>query len=383
MSSSHQLALHGVQNGTIAPIRRRAVIQKRLERFSHKHRTAVKTLAARHDALADLALSFPALLFALAVPRAGIAPEPIIERAMDGCGLNELARMAQLPRWSRKMLPETFVTPIEALPDGELYSRQIGNFVPRSPLLSAKWLEAVSFAAAWGHSGFSIWVARVLAKKPKTLSRLKLRRLALWSWYSIMADTKGHGFVGVPWSPSMGHEQAIRAADDWLETATLHVAIGEAPLPDMWCQPSTHDGYEFVGLQTAEEISVEAKAMKNCLRSYGGSISLNRARIWSVRKSGERVACLQLGQFYVDKLPAIVEIRSHRNHEAPREVALAARKWLNSHDLSLINPDRKEWRTVAPDREAWISLWRPYWIAKRKIPGWLPLSPSSNAIRNL
>ena len=37
--------------------------------------------------------------------------------------------------------------------------------------------------------------------------------------------------------------------------------------------------------------------------------------------------------------------------------------------------------TLAPlDRATWQQLWKPYWLAKRKIPGWLPLAPSMDAL---
>jgi len=35
------------------------------------------------------------------------------------------------------------------------------------------------------------------------------------------------------------------------------------------------------------------------------------------------------------------------------------------------------------DRRRWVELWRPYWLAKRRLPSWLPLAPSSKAIRDL
>jgi hypothetical protein len=35
------------------------------------------------------------------------------------------------------------------------------------------------------------------------------------------------------------------------------------------------------------------------------------------------------------------------------------------------------------DRETWVSLWRPYWLAKRRIPDWLPIAPSREALEAL
>ena len=50
------------------------LVQRRLRRYAPPFRPHVHTLANRHPRLADLAVSFPALLFALAAPRPGFDP---------------------------------------------------------------------------------------------------------------------------------------------------------------------------------------------------------------------------------------------------------------------------------------------------------------------
>jgi len=57
----------------------------------------VRAVAARHTRLADLAVSFPSLLFALALPRPDIDPGPAIARVIDGRPLREVAAAARLP----------------------------------------------------------------------------------------------------------------------------------------------------------------------------------------------------------------------------------------------------------------------------------------------
>jgi hypothetical protein len=50
------------------------------------------------------------------------------------------------------------------------------------------------------------------------------------------------------------------------------------------------------------------------------------------------------------------------------------------HDLSQIDIVRRGWDTAPLDRMTWLSLWRPYWLAKRRIPEWLPIAPSRRAL---
>jgi hypothetical protein len=51
-----------------------------------------------------------------------------------------------------------------------------------------------------------------------------------------------------------------------------------------------------------------------------------------------------------------------------RELWWAARQWLHMHDLSPINMGEREWGTAPLDRAICLSLWRSYWLAKRRIP---------------
>jgi hypothetical protein len=383
MTSLHQLAPLGVRHCLVLPQSRTAKIENRLGRFSVKHRAAIRALSAKHPALADLALSFPALLFALAVPRAGFSPGRVIEQVVDGCGLSDLAKLAGLPKWLRKLPPEAFAKPIGMVLGGELFVRRIGNHIPRSPKLVANWLEAVSDATMWGHEAFAVWVARIIHKERKVLKLERRQRLALWAWYSLARDTEGFRLIETPWTPTIGLEQAVAASRLWLETIELHANIGQAPIADMWLQSSYVDGYEFVALRTAREIAEEAVAMRNCLRTYGESIALDRARIWSIRKAGTRVACIELGISRGDELPSILQIKLSDNKKAPRDIALVARQWLNAHDLTEVKPSKKKWGTKVPDRKVWLELWRPYWLAKQALPNWLPLAPSSRVLNGL
>jgi hypothetical protein len=360
------------------------LLERRLRRFHPRCRDAVRVLAERHARIADLAVSFPALLFALAVPRRGLDPARALACVIDGRPLAEVSAAADVPMWLRKLPAEAFCGPIPKLPDGDLFRRQIANHLPRSPKLAPAWLQVVAQAVELAHAPAAIWIAREFVRAtPPRVNFARLRLIALWSWFSVQPATLGHQLIDKPWTPDMGMDQALGAADDWRMIVALHLNLGRQPIADMWLDAGQVAGYDFVPLSSIAAIVEEAAVMKNCLRTYGYNLAHNRSRLWSVRRHGERVATLKVACAFRDPLPMIVELKGPGNADVPRELSWAARKWLHMHDLSRVDMVQRKWGTAPLDRALWLSLWRPYWLAGRRIPEWLPIAPSRAALEAL
>jgi len=359
------------------------LLQRRLRRYHPRFQGAVCALAMQHARIADLAASFPALLFALAVPRRGLDPAPAVARVIDGFGLADVALAAGVPMWLRKVPPEALTRPIVALPDGELFRRRIANHLPRSPKLAPTWLQVVADVADLAHEAAAVWVARELVREPRRVNPARLRLISLWLWFSGQPATYGRELIGKPWTPDMRIGPALAAAEDWRMAIALHVNLGRQPITDMWLRSGRVAGYDFLPLDSIAAIAEEADAMRNCLRTYGYNLAHNRSRLWSVRRDGARVATLRVACRYRDPLPNIVELEGVGNTQVPRELWWAARQWLHLHDLSQVNTGRREWGMAPLDRAVWQSLWRPYWLAKRRIPEWLPITPSRSVLEGL
>jgi hypothetical protein len=181
----------------------RARVERQLRRYPAAVQTAVRAAARLHPHVADLAVSFPALLFAVAATRQSADRARLIAAIVEGEPLAHVAALARVPLWLRRLPPETFTRPIPPLPDGALFRRQIANHLPASVKLAPAWLDAVSHAALWGHEGLAIWFARELTRDPKRARKLHcLNTIALWAWYSahVPADA---GLVSRPWHPAM------------------------------------------------------------------------------------------------------------------------------------------------------------------------------------
>jgi hypothetical protein len=332
-------------NLVLAPRREAArsdLLERRLRRYHPRFQGAVRALALRHSRIADLAASFPALLFALAVPRPGLDPARALAHVIDGHALAEVAAAADVPLWLRKLPPEVFARPIVRLPDGELFRRQIANHLPRSPKLAPTWLQVVADIAQLAHEPAAVWIARELIREPRRVNPARLRLIGLWAWFSGQRATFGHELIERPWTPDMRIGAALAAADDWRMIVASHVNLGCRPITDIWLEADRVAGYDFLPLSSTAAITEEAEAMKNCLRTYGYNLAHNRSRLWSVRRDGERVATLKVAIGYPDPLPNIIELKGPRNADVPPDVWWAARQWLNLHDLSKINMGRRD-----------------------------------------
>jgi hypothetical protein len=226
----------------------------------------------------------------------------------------------------------------------------------------------------------AIWIAREIGRNRRGVKHDTLRLVGLWAWFSVQPDTFGHSMIERCWTPNLGFQSALEAAKEWQRAVDLHVHLGNESIGELWLQPARIGGYDFRPLASASDIFQEAKAMGNCLRTYGWSVANNHARLWSMRCNGERVATLQIG--FRGPLPHLVQLRGARNSEVQLAVWQAARQWLHMQDWSPVDPKRLRGR-VALDRSAWTSLWRPYWVGKRRIPAWLPLAPSRTALEAL
>ena len=357
--------------------------EQRLRDYRPEVLGPVKALARRHTRLADLASSFPALLFALAHPREGTDPEPAIRAVIAGETLGQAARLAGVPLWLRRAGPKLFTAPLPALPDTTFLRRTIVNHLPRHAQQSASWFEIISAAAREGTDEFAVWCARHLARSRQKKLVHRLRLLSLWAWYSAQPDARGHALIERPFESNLTVASAIMSAEKWQIEVMLHLDLGGATIDDNWVAPAIVDGYEFKPLRNERAIRKEAREMQNCLRTYGYAVLMGRVRLWSVRKDGARVATLSLGRSSSLPLVSITEMKGVRNKAVPHEMLRAAQRWLFTHMLPEAEPQNAQFPAVELSRDSWTALWKPYWLAKQRVPDWLPLTPSRGAFGRL
>lgn len=365
---------------TVSRKERARLIARALERYPEKQRATVKTVAALHPRLADLALSFPALLFALAVRRRGIDGQGIIARVIAGEGLAPLAAAARLPLWTRKLKPEACYGFMPDLPDGELFRRQIGSFLNRiKPENQYRFIACLSVAWRWHSDGFAAWIARAMAEHPDMVRAGETRIIALWAWHSNRPDTIGFRLTEAQWHPGMSFGVARVAATDWLDALCMHFCVAQPRLQAAWMEEREVDGFQFVHIESVEELVAEATAMRNCLRNFDTDVGANRMQVYGIRRNGRRVAVLSVRRSQWNPAPVLDELKAPCNEDAPSEVWAAAARWFFGHKLAAMTAD-KPWTALpeTPPQKLWEAMWKPYWQHRGIIPRLLPLVPEES-----
>lgn len=370
---------------TLAPV---SPVERALARFHPSRRPAVNRLAAQHPRLADLAVTFPGLLHCLAQPGAGFDPRPAIRLVAEGAPLKTAAVAAGAALWARRLPPEAFVTRgPRGLPDGELFRRRVANALPRRAKRAAGWLDALAEAARWGDEIFALWIAREVRapRPPRTAAKPKaLRLLALYAFCSQRPDTRAGALAATPWRPEMGFAAAHGHARRWRDAVELHAYLAGVELVP-WFAPQRlpEVDLDLVPLRSEREIADEAAAMGNCLRTFGPYVRRRTENLWSLRRNGERIATFSVGWRHGDPLVGVRQLKGPGNAEVDTAIWAAVDRWLAGHDLAGFDSKPLHWRTELIDHAAWTALWRPYWLARRTIPSWLPLTPSRQALDDL
>jgi hypothetical protein len=120
--------------------------------------------------------------------------------------------------------------------------------------------------------------------------------------------------------------------------------------------------------------------MKNCVRTYGTYIGENMSRLWSMRRDGERIATVEVQFAQESPYPHIAQVKLANDKRAPEGVWRVAQSWLSAQPRFLPGARCTGWGTVPANVKAWRKMWRPYWLAKRGFPDWLPLTPDRDAV---
>ena len=334
--------------------------QHRLDAYQPEFGDAIRSVARAHPAIADLAETFPALLFALAT---GYGREADRARALTlvlaGSALREASDALALPYWLRRLPPEAFQRPLGVLPADAEFGFRIASQLPSHPAFAAPWLQCVSVAAIAGGREFAVWMARHAGAIDAAIPEDRRILMSAWAWFSRHPASIGGRLLRRPFSPDIGAKRALDELNAWLQRVALADWLGNGSTSG-WVESGEALGYRFEPMRTIEDFLAASTLLDNCLDQYGDHLRVGATSVYAVRKAGRLLACLEIGPHDEEPtMPAIIQLRARRNRRAPAALWRATYAWLGSAALVPFTADRVR----APERDRLVArqgLWQPY-----------------------
>lgn len=332
-----------------------------IRRFRRSYRRRVRNVAALHWSLADLVISFPASIFALATEFGDRhARQAAIELVKDGQPLRLVAKALGLPMWFRKLPPEAFRVPFGALPMSDAVQQGVSSHVPRDVAQTADWLAMVLGAWRACDDEFAVWIARKRIYSELGGCGHEVMPLAAFAWFSARPESVGGRLIARHWRPRMPLDSAVTQAVLWWDSVKLELLIGGGGISDGWLSEGRAAGYRFVPLVTQHDLVAEANAMSNCVCDYAEALAEGRCRLFGVRRAGRHVATLEVQRHpHHPGIPELVQLCGPNNDDAPTRVWKAAFVWLGKQAEFNVPRCSGDARPV-PDVSLWQQLWRPY-----------------------
>lgn len=351
-------------------------VEAALRRFSPALRRDVRALIRATPRAADLAVVFPGLLAALAFKRGRIANRrKALALIENGAQLKLVARTLDMPMWMRRLSPDAFNLGVpDVLPHSERFGRRIAARMPEPFANSGLWLASVLFAERAASEDFAAWIAQQRIFNDRGRADEMLAVLAAYAWFSNSRETEGHKLIAVPWRPEIAFDTALCAAKSWLNRIRLVLQLPPGAITDAWLQAGVANAHSFEPLLDSRQILAEALAMQNCADQYAERIARHRCRLFSVRRSGARVATLEVAHHPRETTYlAIMQLKARHNMGAAPDVWQAAYAWMAAQqNLRVNSPLLSPNASLTFDQPAWRDLTAPYRDAKGGAP-WMKI----------
>jgi PcfJ-like protein len=159
---------------------------------------------------------------------------------------------------------------------------------------------------------------------------------------------RGEQFVVRRFSPDMSLATASGLSSDWHEAVAANMSGPNAEFPEPWCPGAESCGFNIAPITTNSELYREGALLHHCVGTHADRVQFGDAYIYSVRRSCERVATLELVRSGSGVV--IGELSGPCNSQVPKEVERAVKSWLRAQRefrFPLSEPDRRNSSTLA------------------------------------
>jgi len=346
-----------------APVKRRPLptYHDQLARFRADLQPALHKFAELSKAHADLLTSFPAVAISLVTTR---LPARKVTAALklvkEGKPLTQVSAALNLPMWMRRMPPEALHEPLPANlnPNDAGFGRVVNNAAPPAFKPGTIWLQQVLAARALGDDAFAAWFA------PRCWDALRtdlIAPLAAFAWFSTRATLPAHRYLRRRWSPRSPLAAMAYEAHIWHVRMILELQALETEADALRLTGARYNGYEFIALETATDLTEEGRAMGHCVADYAERAAVGFSRLFSIRKGEQRFATMEI-RFNSEGAVGVEQLSGPRNRTPDVDVLRAAYGWAK---VLCATPGCAALYGPPPiHMPSWQIAWLPYVAAK-------------------
>ena len=142
-------------------------------------------------------------------------------------------------------------------------------------------------------------------------------------------EGSGREFVTRSFTPAMGLKAATQASQEWHEAVATHADCRQdLELPSPWFPAAKQGRFDIIPIATAGDLYREGQAMHHCVATYADRVREGACYVFSVRRSGERVATVSLFRHGARVL--IEQVRGPCNSTPTTAIMTAVRQWLHT-----------------------------------------------------
>jgi len=328
--------------------------------MAERHRMALIDFALAHPSHCDLVNSFPVAALRLAEQ---VGPPEARGEALwhlsNGAPLKSIAKALDLPKWTRRILPEAAGVP---LPRALSYTTEcpvmlsLGRRLPPTPSMQKNWLTSLSRVLDYEDPALSRWLIRRAPLASGFVAPL-IDMAAAWKFYSDNPRLEAARHLPESWSANASWSEAMAVMHCWLRDVAVETLWTGSDLTDTPERPVCLDGYTITPITTQDSLEREADRMDNCLRTYWLMVVTRTAHLFSI--AGPRSSRAIFDVRCVDGAPAILQIKGPGNKRVSPRLASVAKAWVSAGMPGAAVPVSQP-RSLESCSGAWRQIWRPF-----------------------
>lgn len=209
---------------------------------------------------------------------------------------------------------------------------ELGNVIPDKPGEQRQWLSCVDTFLGAGIRRMRSFPRPSIEWAVKNLGKSAGNRR---NTATAIADFVLH--TGYDLTPDISFHEAMAAVEQWHVNLRVERDKGEfertfglafdesfGALP--YEKTATVGKYEFIALNSGQELFIEGVAMHHCVASYASAVLTGKSEVFSVRENGDRIATLEIAE----RPRKVVQLSGHCNRPVPASVKIAARQFASS-----------------------------------------------------